>query len=222
MSQPRPELRVGDRERDLVASVLQDALAEGRITMDELDERLDAALRARTFADLDALVADLPIEPPSAALTRPRSGVEPRLVVAPGTSTTDRLVLDAGWSSVTRTGRWDVPPFLLLNGAVGTVKLDCLIATPKAEVIDIQVIGGMGTITIIVPGSWGANTDRLVSSWGMASVKVSARPAAGAPLLLLHGSVGWGWLTIRHANRFDRRRLEKQGIALPPRSELER
>lgn len=37
MSQPRPELRIGDRERDLAASVLQDAVAEGRITLDELD-----------------------------------------------------------------------------------------------------------------------------------------------------------------------------------------
>jgi hypothetical protein len=212
MSSPRPELRIGDRERDLVASVLQDALAEGRITLDELDARLDATLRARTYGDLDALVADLPVEPPSTALTGARPGVETRLAVAPGTSRGDRLVLDAGWSSVTRSGRWDLPPFLQLNGALGSIKLDCQQATPLAPTIDVHINGGMGHITIVLPETWGANTDRLTHAWGMASLKVSAKPAAGSPLLVLHGSVGWGWLTLRYANRFDRRKLEKRSL----------
>jgi hypothetical protein len=222
MSQPRPELRIGDRERDLVASVLQDALAEGRITLDELDARLDAVLQARTFADLDPLVADLPVEPPSTALAPPRRGVESRLAVASGTSPDNRLVLDAGWSSVARSGRWDLPPFLLVNGAMSTVKLDCLQATPCADLIDIQVVPSMGIITIVMPESWAANTDRLTSSWGAAKIKVSAKPAAGAPLLVLHGSVGWGRLTVRYSNRLDRRKLTKAGISLPRWPELER
>lgn len=219
MSSPRPELRIGDRERDLVASVLQDALAEGRITLDELDARLDAALRARTYGDLDALVADLPVEPPSTALTGTRPGVESRLTVAAGTSSADRLVLDAGWSSVTRNGRWEVPPFLQLNGAIGSIKLDCLQATALAPVTDVYVNGGMGHITLVLPDSWAVNRDRLSSSWGMASVKVPAQPGPGGALLMLRGSVGWGWLTVRHANRLDRRKLEKQG---PGRPELGR
>lgn len=215
MSQQRPEVRVGDRERDLVVSVLQDALAEGRITVDELDERVEAALAARTFSDLDPLVADLPIEPPSAALTRFRPGVESRVQRAPGTAATDRLVLDAGWSSVTRTGRWEIPPYLLLNGSAGTVKLDCLLATPLAAVTDIEIVGGMGSIGIVVPESWGVNLDQLARSWGWARTKVSAEPAPGAPLLVLRGSLDWAWLTVRHANRLDLRKLEKAGITLP-------
>ena len=49
MAPPRRELRVGDRERDLVTFALQEALAEGRITLDELDTLLDRVLRARTL-----------------------------------------------------------------------------------------------------------------------------------------------------------------------------
>lgn len=222
MSQPRPELRVGDRERDLVVSALQDAMAEGRITLDELDERVDAALAARTFSDLDPLVADLPIEPPSTALSRFRPGLDARTDPPSGASAARQLVLDAGWSSVTRTGSWQVPPFLRVNGAAGSVKLDCLQATPLADVIDIEVIGGMGSIGIVVPESWGANLDGLNRSWGYARTKVSPVPLPGSPVLLLHGSLDWGWLTIRHANRFDVRRLEKQGVALPRPPELER
>jgi hypothetical protein len=53
-------LRVSDAERDEVATLLRDAAAEGRLTPDELDERVEKALSARTGADLDALLADLP------------------------------------------------------------------------------------------------------------------------------------------------------------------
>ena len=53
-------LRVSDAERDEVATLLRDAAAEGRLTPDELDERVEKALLARTGADLDALLADLP------------------------------------------------------------------------------------------------------------------------------------------------------------------
>ncbi|WP_114561396.1 DUF1707 SHOCT-like domain-containing protein [Desertihabitans aurantiacus] len=215
MSERRPELRIGDRERDAVASALQDAMAEGRLTMEEMQERLDAALQARTYADLDALVADLPIDPPSAALTSPRTS-DPRLLRAPGSSVEDRLVLDAGWSSVTREGRWEIPPFVRVNGAVGSVRLDCLQATARSDVIDIEVIGNAGSITIVVPQDWSANLDRLSAGWGSAKSKVAAQPSRGAPLLVLHGAMGWGSLVVRHANWFDRRRLRKQGILLDP------
>jgi hypothetical protein len=207
MSQPRAELRIGDRERDLVASVLQQALAEGRITVDELDARLDAALRARTYAELDPLVADLLVEPPSTTLALPQLRVKSWPAVATGTSPDNRLVLDAGWSNLTRGGRWDIPPFLLLNGAKSTLKVDCLQATPLAEIIDIEVVASMGVVTIVIPESWAADMERLVPSLGMAKSKVSAKPDPGAPLLVLHGSVGWGRLTVRHASRFEGRNL---------------
>lgn len=221
MSQPRPELRIGDRERDLIASVLQQALAEGRITIDELDARLDVALRARTFADLNPLVADLLVEPLSTEPALPPHGVESGAAVVTGTSPNNRLVLDAGWSSLTRSGRWDIPPFLLLNGAKSTLKVDCLQATPLAEIIDIQVVASMGRVTVVIPQSWAARTDRLVPSWGVARNKVSAKPHPGAPLLVLHGSVGWGRLTVRHANRFESRNLPGPAVSPPRRPELE-
>jgi hypothetical protein len=61
-AEPKAEqaLRIGDRERDEVTRVLHDAFAQGRITRDELDERLEATLTARTTADLRPVTADLP------------------------------------------------------------------------------------------------------------------------------------------------------------------
>jgi hypothetical protein len=118
-------------------------------------------LRTRTFADLNPLVADLLVEPLSTVPPLPRLGVEFEPAVATGTSPNDRLVLDAGWTSLTRSGRWDIPPFLLLDGAKSTLKVDCLQATPLAEIIDIQVVASMGAVTIVIPESWAGRTDRL-------------------------------------------------------------
>jgi hypothetical protein len=63
---PRPiqqdrSLRVSDRERDEVTTQLRDHAAEGRLSPEELDERVERALAARTGADLDAVLADLPL-----------------------------------------------------------------------------------------------------------------------------------------------------------------
>jgi hypothetical protein len=59
MQQDR-SLRVSDSEREEVATQLRDHAAEGRLTPDELDERMGKALSARTGADLDVLLTDLP------------------------------------------------------------------------------------------------------------------------------------------------------------------
>lgn len=53
-------LRASDADREQVAERLRAAAAEGRIDIEELEERLTATLAARTYADLDAVLADLP------------------------------------------------------------------------------------------------------------------------------------------------------------------
>jgi hypothetical protein len=56
----RGKIRAGDVDRDRVVEILKTAFTEGRLTKDEYDERVANALSARTYADLDVLVADLP------------------------------------------------------------------------------------------------------------------------------------------------------------------
>ncbi len=66
MTGPDPRLRAGDSDRDAVAEQLREAHAEGRLTLEELEERLGKTYAARTFADLTPLTADLPPRPFSA------------------------------------------------------------------------------------------------------------------------------------------------------------
>jgi hypothetical protein len=78
----RDGLRAADADRDRVIARLRDHFAEGRLTRDELDERIAAALSAKTFGDLRVLMADLPEPAPAStvASTLPRSAAGPVFV----------------------------------------------------------------------------------------------------------------------------------------------
>ncbi len=69
-------VRVGDADREAVAGQLRDHYADGRLTLDELNERLDAAFAAKTKADLDAVLRDLPhaARPQQGPVPGPRTG----------------------------------------------------------------------------------------------------------------------------------------------------
>lgn len=64
------DLRAADADRERVAERLREAAAEGRLTPDELEERLEVALSARTYSELNALVTDLPTPPPDGSERR--------------------------------------------------------------------------------------------------------------------------------------------------------
>lgn len=55
-----PEMRASDVDRDRVAAVLREHTAQGRITMDEFNERLEQLYQSKTYGDLAKLTSDLP------------------------------------------------------------------------------------------------------------------------------------------------------------------
>jgi uncharacterized membrane protein len=65
------QMRASDTDRDVATGLLQTAFAEGRLSPDEYDARLGRALSARTYAELDAVTADLPGRYPRAPRTNP-------------------------------------------------------------------------------------------------------------------------------------------------------
>jgi hypothetical protein len=77
---PRPELRIGDRERRAVDAHLQQAHADGVLTLIEYDERAALCWAARTQSELDELVRDLPPYRPSPEETRDTLAALPRSV----------------------------------------------------------------------------------------------------------------------------------------------
>jgi hypothetical protein len=70
-------MRASDGDRETVAGRLRDAHAEGRLTMEEVQERLDATYAAKTLGELALVTRDLPTEPPGSATgLAQRSGAE--------------------------------------------------------------------------------------------------------------------------------------------------
>lgn len=200
MPDPRPALRIGHAERDRTAELLREAAGLGRIGLDELDERLGRAYAARTQPELDTLVADLVPAAPVPATDG--------LALGPGHDHSDPLVLAAGASTIKRRGPWELPPWVRISPALGSVKLDCRQAVVRTPVVDVAVAGSMGSTTFVVPEGWAANCDRVSPGLGTLRNKLPALAAPGCPTLVVHGQLGAGTLTLRHANRWDRRRGE--------------
>lgn len=130
-------VRASDAERDAAASRLQAAFAEGRLGDAEFDERMRAALTARTRTDLARLTADLPTDAP-APLPGP-TGREP-----------GRFAVTFK-SSLRRAGRWRVPERLTTVVYKGEGLLDLRAAELTAPVTTISAVAYKSRIDILVP-----------------------------------------------------------------------
>ncbi|HLI15399.1 MAG TPA: DUF1707 domain-containing protein [Acidimicrobiales bacterium] len=71
-STKRRDLRASDADRDAAVDELRRHASVGRLTIDELDERIGRALRSKTLGELEDLLADLPVEPPEPVVPRPQ------------------------------------------------------------------------------------------------------------------------------------------------------
>ena len=136
-----PGVRASDRDRDAVLQRLRDSFAEGRLDDGEFDERMRAALVARTHQDLDTLLADLPAEPVSTAAPSARTAAARR----PG-----RFAI-ALKSSVRRAGRWRVPERYTAVVYKGSGLLDLRVAELDGPVTTIFAVAYKSRVTILVP-----------------------------------------------------------------------
>jgi hypothetical protein len=139
-----PALRASDVDRERTADGLRQAAADGRLTMEELDERLTSAYAARTRDELAELTADV-IVPGDEAVTAP----ERRLPVRPGEGGTRWLFSVMG--GVDRKGRWRVAEHLRLVNFMGGSEIDLNDAELSAQHTDVLVFSLMGGSTLWVP-----------------------------------------------------------------------
>lgn len=117
MSTDEPDrrlLRVSHADRDRMVELLRDAAADGRLDTSELEERVERALRARTFADLEPLTEDLPVAAPA-----PPAVPDTTLVPAD-----DVVRWQAAGQRFRREGAWTVPPVVELGLVGGSARLD--------------------------------------------------------------------------------------------------
>ncbi|MER5180304.1 DUF1707 domain-containing protein [Streptomyces sp. NPDC002896] len=155
---PDPEpvaLRASDADRDRIADILREALAEGRLTADEHAERIDGVYRAKTVAELEPLIRDLPAGREAAASGAASASAD--YVTAPSRPTEgavpavadDNLV--AVFSSSVRKGRWRVGRRTHAYAIFGSVEIDLSEAIFEYQQVVIKAISVFGNVEIRVP-----------------------------------------------------------------------
>lgn len=185
---PQGKLRASHQDRDRVVEILRVAAGDGRLTSDELDERLEAALTARTFGELAALTTDLPAAGGAvgAAVSEPK----------------DMIRLECHSGSAKREGRWVVPRRIEVRVTSGEVKLDfteAIITQPLLK-IDAEVSSGR-LLLVTKPGIMVDADDVAVRS---GEVKVRAPWGPDVPVTLrleVSGKVGSGSIKARPPRR---------------------
>lgn len=144
-----PALRASDADRDRVIDALRTAVTDGRLDPDEFDERLGAALAARTLDALTPLTADLVALPGREVAVLPAAAVP----VRPTGPAAQALTIKEKHGTVRRDGDWVLPQRLALRTAWSMVTLDLTSAVRSGPelVIDVKVSGGNVEL-ILAPG----------------------------------------------------------------------
>lgn len=176
---------MSDADREGVIAQLNTAVAEGRLTLAEFEERVDGVLRARTYGDVEPLLADLPA---AAAPVTPTEVVE--------------LRSHAG--QIRRTGRWSMPRRLVVHSMAGAVHLDLRQAVIGHRVSHIELATQAGATTIVLPPGATADIDGVSTTGGTARTRVPSTPEPGstAPHVVVTGSAAAGSLLVRYERRF--------------------
>ncbi len=174
------ELRASHSDRDRVVEVLRVAAGDGRITADELDQRLEAALTARTLGELAVLTTDLPASPARAAS------------VAAGPPK-DLVRIDCGSGVAKRDGSWLVPRRMEVRVTTGVVRLDFTEATITSPELRIDADVSSGVLALLTRPGIEVDLDDVRTASGIASVQRPDGPPAAVILrIVITGRVGSG------------------------------
>ena len=194
----RSELRASHEDRDRVVELLRVSAGDGRLTAEELDERLELAMTARTYGELAKLVTDLPADGSVAsapALRTPRAK--------------DVVRIDCGSGHTKKEGAWVVPQRIEARVRSGHLMLDfsqAVITRPSLQ-LDAEVRSGH-VILITKPGIVVDTDDVVVRSghvrvrapWGpdvpeVLRIEVSGKVGSGHFIARPQYRTFWQWLT---------------------------
>ena len=172
-----PAIRASDADREAVATTLSRNLAEGRLTLDELSQRLDLVYASKTKDELDTVIRDLPV------------AVDPQTRKA-----TNWIVSILGGSN--RSGRWRAADRMRVLAFLGGANLDlshAVVTTPEVRITCFSCLGGIG---ITVPR--GVEVDltgfSLLGGRGLEIGEEPARP--GTPVIRVRAFAFLGGIGI--------------------------
>jgi DUF1707 SHOCT-like domain len=187
-------LRASDADRDQVATVLSTAYAEGRLTREEHDERVDELMAAKTFDDLIPITRDLVIVASPAPAAVPQSVDRFTIDTKGQNRQPDKMIAIFGGAS--RSGKWRVRKNIQALTLFGGMDLDLRDAIFEAPVVEISGFWCFGGLDIKVPAGIDVQ-DQTAGIFGGTDVRDIGEPAPGAPTLVIKGVTLFGGISIR-------------------------
>ena len=196
--EPAPGIRASDAERDATVERLSAATGDGRLTLEEFSQRMERATAAKTRAELDRLVADLPADAaPGGTAVAERASDAPSWHVSPV-------------GGLRAYGPWKMDRHVIAVSIVGGTRLDlsqAQLAAPEVTLTKVSLVGG--TRITVPPGI------RVVTSGfslvGGTRVEGGPEPGPGAPTVHIRAFSLVGGVRIRRSglpqpSRMDQRR----------------
>ncbi len=176
-------------DRDRVVELLRVAAGDGRLTPDELDERLEAALTARTYSELAVLTTDLP------AITGHQASVAVPEVK-------ELVRIDCGAGTANRDGQWVVPQRMEVRVTAGSVRLDLTKAIITGPMLRLDADVRSGSLTVVTRPGIEVDTDDVAVRSGTVRVRTHRGPDVPAILRVqVSGKVASGSLVARPPRR---------------------
>jgi hypothetical protein len=212
MGDPLPELRASDAERERTVEVLRGASSDGRLTVDELEERVSAAYAARTRRELEQLTADVS---PSVTPATHASG----LSVKEGTGGTRWLLAIMGGHD--RRGWWRLAPQCTVVNIMGGSEIDLNDAELSERVTQLNVYSIMGGGDVRVPHGVNVQVSNFALMGGNDVELGNEVAPAGAPAIRIRLVSIMGGTSVRRGRKLTK--AEKRELReAQRRRELER
>lgn len=193
----QPPAPVTFARRKWVIEALCEAYAQDRLTVEELEDRLDRANRVRTGGELDGLIEDLDLKgwhgpDERVSVTSARDGGAETAVQVPG-----RQLVVGFWSGTTRRGRWVPARRLSATAFQGGVELDFRDAVLAPGLYEIRVTAVMGGVQVVVPPGLSLDTSGFALMGGFEeSPEAGPPPVADGPVLRIRGFAFMGGVHI--------------------------
>ena len=184
-------LRASDADRERVADVIRQAAGDGRLTMEELDERLDAVYAAKTYAELEPITRDLPQTPGGAAPAPVPAGDQQRFGGEP--TSHGAFAIMGGFS---RKGDWVVPEEFTAFAFMGGGEIDLREARYAARTATIHAITFMGGIEITVPEDANVRVTGI-GIMGAFDHQSGGTGEAGGPTIIVNGVAIMGAVEVK-------------------------
>lgn len=210
-----PDLRASDADRERVADILRDALAEGRLDMEEFGERLDAAYKARTYGELEPITRDLPAPGgpvPAVSLAKePERGGNWAARIVGGDDEGRSTWAVAVMSGFQRKGRWTAPRRFNCFAFWGGGEIDLREADFADREIVINAVAIMGGVDITVPPGVEVVVRGIGIMGGFDHREAGVPGDPGAPRVIVTGFAFWGGVGVqRKLPRAEKQRLREE------------